>query len=78
MAAQPSCGSDRFLLQHPYVNPRKGAQVMNLLWAVAVLCILFWALGLGFHVAGGLIHILLVLAVVAVLVRLITGRTSTV
>lgn len=51
---------------------------MNLLWAVAVLCILFWALGLGFHVAGGLIHILLVLAVVAVLVRLITGRTSTV
>ena len=48
--------------------------MMNILWAVAVLMVLFWALGWGFHVGGGLIHVLLVVAVVAVLVRLIAGR----
>jgi ABC-type uncharacterized transport system fused permease/ATPase subunit len=48
--------------------------MLNILWAVAVLLVLFWALGLGFHIAGGFIHFLLVLAVAAVLIRIITGR----
>jgi hypothetical protein len=49
--------------------------MLNLLWAVAVLFVLMWALGFAFHVtAGGLIHVLLVLAVVSVLVRVIMGR----
>jgi hypothetical protein len=47
---------------------------MNLLWALVVLLVLLWALGFGFHIAGGLIHVLLVVALVVVLVRLITGR----
>ncbi|MGO8996018.1 MAG: lmo0937 family membrane protein [Polyangiaceae bacterium] len=48
---------------------------MNLLWAVAVVLFLMWMLGFfAFHVAGGLIHLLLVLAVIAVLVRIVTGR----
>ena len=47
----------------------------NLLWALAVILIMMWMLGFfAFHVAGGLIHLLLVVAVVVVLVRLITGR----
>jgi hypothetical protein len=50
---------------------------MNLLWGVALVLFLMWMLGFGFHVAGGLIHLLLVLAVVAVLVRVITGRRLT-
>jgi hypothetical protein len=33
-----------------------------------------WALGFAFHVTGGFIHVLLVLAVVAVLFRIIAGR----
>lgn len=46
----------------------------NLLYFVAVLLIIFWAIGfLGYH-AGGLIHILLVIAVIAVLLRIIQGR----
>ncbi len=49
--------------------------MLNLLWAVAVVLVLMWMLGFfAFHVAGGLIHLLLVLAVISVLVRIITGR----
>ncbi|HSO36376.1 MAG TPA: lmo0937 family membrane protein [Labilithrix sp.] len=49
--------------------------MMNLLWAVAALFILMWALGFAFHVtAGGLIHVLLVLAIVSVVARVIMGR----
>ncbi len=50
---------------------------MNLLWAVAGLFFVMWILGFAaFHVAGGFIHILLVLAVAVVLVRLVTGRSA--
>jgi len=46
----------------------------NLLYTLAVILIIIWAIGfLGFH-AGGIIHILLVIAVVVVLLRLIQGR----
>jgi len=46
----------------------------NLLYIVAVILILFWAIGfLGFH-AGGIIHILLVIAVIAILLRIIQGK----
>jgi hypothetical protein len=46
----------------------------NLLYIVAVILIIAWAVGfVGFH-AGGLIHILLVIAVIAILVRVIQGK----
>ncbi|WP_174298364.1 lmo0937 family membrane protein [Sphingomonas bacterium] len=46
-----------------------------MLWTIAVILIVLWVLGFGvFHLAGGLIHILLVIAVIVVLVRLFTGR----
>jgi hypothetical protein len=46
----------------------------NLLYIIAVLLIIAWAIGfIGFH-AGGIIHILLVIAVIAVLLRLIRGK----
>jgi hypothetical protein len=46
-----------------------------MLWTLAVILIILWALGFGvFHVAGGLIHLLLVIAIVVVLFRVITGR----
>jgi hypothetical protein len=46
----------------------------NLLYVIAVLLVIGWLVGfLGFH-AGGLIHILLVIAAVAVLLRIIDGR----
>lgn len=46
-----------------------------MLWTLAIILLILWALGFGvFHVAGSLIHVLLVIAVVVVLVRVITGR----
>ncbi|MGD0674083.1 MAG: lmo0937 family membrane protein [Polyangiaceae bacterium] len=48
--------------------------MLNLLWGVAGILVVLWMLGFALHVAGGLIHILLVLAVVSVLVRFIAGR----
>jgi hypothetical protein len=47
-----------------------------MLWTLIVLLLLFWVLGFAFHVAGGLIHILLVIAVVLFLVNLVTGRRT--
>jgi len=45
----------------------------NLLHTVALILIVIWAIGfLGFH-TGGIIHVLLVIAVIAVLLRLIKG-----
>ena len=45
-----------------------------MLWTVLVVLIILWALGFGFHVAGGLIHLLLVVALVVLVLQLITGR----
>ena len=45
-----------------------------MMW-LAIILLVAWALGWGvFHVAGGLIHLLLVIAVVVFLYNLITGR----
>ena len=46
-----------------------------MLWTIAVVLLVLWALGMATaYTAGGLIHILLVLDVVAVLIRVIQGR----
>ncbi len=47
-----------------------------MLWTLIVLLFLFWLLGFAFDVAGGLIHILLVIAAVLFLVNLISGRKT--
>ena len=46
-----------------------------MLWTIAVILLILWALGLvTAYTASGFIHILLVLAVVVVLIRVIQGR----
>jgi len=48
----------------------------SLLYIVAVILLILWAIGfVGYHV-GGLIHILLVIAVIAVILRVIQGRRA--
>ncbi|MDR4305857.1 lmo0937 family membrane protein [Chelatococcus sambhunathii] len=48
-----------------------------MLWALVVILFVLWLLGFTvFHVAGGLIHLLLVLAVIVVIYRLITGQRA--
>ena len=45
------------------------------MWTIAVVLIILWALGLiTSYTAGGLIHLLLVIAIVVVLIRVIQGR----
>ena len=48
----------------------------NLLYIIAVILIIGWAIGFIGYSAGGLIHILLVIAIIAILVRLIQGRKA--
>ena len=45
-----------------------------MLWSIIVLLLILWALGFGFHVAGSLIHLLLVVALVVLIFRLVSGR----
>ncbi|HET6681948.1 MAG TPA: lmo0937 family membrane protein [Gemmatimonadaceae bacterium] len=46
-----------------------------MIWTIAVVLFILWLLGFGvFHVAGSLIHLLLVIAVIVVVWRLVTGR----
>ncbi len=46
----------------------------NLLYAIAVILLIVWAIGFIGYSAGGLIHILLVIAVISVILRIIQGR----
>jgi uncharacterized membrane protein YtjA (UPF0391 family) len=52
------------------------AKETDMLWTLIVLLLLFWVLGFAFDVAGGIIHILLVIALVIFVVNLISGRRA--
>jgi hypothetical protein len=45
-----------------------------MLWTIFVILLILWILGFSFHIAGRLIHLRLVIAVVVLIIRLITGR----
>jgi hypothetical protein len=45
-----------------------------MLWTIVVLLLVLWLLGFSLKVMGGLIHILLVVALIIILMRLLTGR----
>ena len=48
-----------------------------MLWALFVILLVLWLLGfLAFHVAGGLIHILLIIAVIVLVIQLVSGRRA--
>ena len=47
-----------------------------MLWTIFAILLVLWLLGFGFHVAGSLIHLLLVIALVVLLIQLITGRRA--
>lgn len=49
-----------------------------MLWTIFAILIILWLLGWGFHVAGSLIHLLLVIALVVALISLISGRRTVV
>lgn len=45
-----------------------------MLWTIVVVLVVLWLLGFTLNVAGGLIHLLLVVALVVGLIQLFTGR----
>jgi hypothetical protein len=45
-----------------------------MLWTIFVVLLILWLLGFSFHIAGGLIHILLILALVVLVFNLVSGR----
>jgi hypothetical protein len=47
-----------------------------MLWTIVGILLVLWLLGFALHVGGGLIHIILVVAVVVFLFQLISGRRS--
>nr|WP_309754967.1 lmo0937 family membrane protein [Flavobacterium sp.] len=47
----------------------------NLLYTIAVILVIFWAIGYFAFSLGSIIHVLLVIAVIAILFRLIQGRS---
>jgi hypothetical protein len=62
------------LKHHPFPEE---VEKMYLLWVIAVVFFVLWLLGFAaFHVTTGFIHLLLVLAVVAVVFQLISGRRT--
>ena len=47
-----------------------------MLWAIAVILVVLWALGLLVHIGGGLIHLLLVVALVVIAVNVLRSRRT--
>ncbi len=51
--------------------------MLNIIWGVAGVLVILWVLGIATSTTmGGLIHILLVLAIVSVVARLVLGRSA--
>ncbi len=47
-----------------------------MLWGIFVILLILWLLGFSLHIAGGLIHILLVIALIVLVINLVSGRRS--
>jgi hypothetical protein len=45
-----------------------------MLWTIVVILLVLWLLGFSLHIGGGLIHILIVIAVIVLIFNLISGR----
>ena len=45
-----------------------------MLWTIFVVLLILWLLGFSLHIAGGLIHILLVVALIVLVINLVSGR----
>ena len=48
----------------------------GLLWAIIVVLFICWLIGFVVHIGGGLIHLLLVIALILIVVNLLTGRRA--
>jgi hypothetical protein len=70
-------GSNRAEACASGINPGINCEEIAMLWTIVVVLLILWLLGFSLHVAGGLIHLLLVVAVVMVIINLLGGRRGT-
>jgi hypothetical protein len=49
---------------------------MRLAWGIVAVLLIFWLLGIGLHVAGSLIHLLLLVAFVVLIIDLLSNRRA--
>ena len=69
------CSSDLVRPWPSAVDPR--SRRFHLLWTIAVILVVLWLLGIvTAYTMGGFIHLLLVIAIIAVLLRVISGRKA--
>ena len=54
----------------------QSAAMGNLLWLIIIILIIAWLAGFSLHIGGGLIHILIVIALILLIYRLATGRRA--
>ncbi|MFA1822476.1 lmo0937 family membrane protein [Virgibacillus oceani] len=47
-----------------------------MLWTILIVLLVLWLLGFSFEIAGSLVHILLVIALVVLIIRLVSGRRA--
>jgi hypothetical protein len=64
-------GSDLFAIADDY------RRRIDMLWTIFVVLGIMWLLGFSLHVGGGLIHLLLIVAVVVLIINLLGGRRGT-
>jgi hypothetical protein len=50
--------------------------MVSLIWTVVVVLFVLWLLGFSLHVAGALIHLLLILAIIGIVYNLLVGRRA--
>ena len=48
----------------------------SLIWTIVVVLFVLWLLGFAVHIGGGLIHLLLVLAIIGIVYNLLVGRRA--
>src|SRR6516164_2485918 len=71
-------GRSRFGTRNPWekFQDRGRALMANVIWTLIVILFVLWLIGLIVHIGGALIHLLLVVAVVALIVNLLTRRRA--
>jgi hypothetical protein len=50
--------------------------MISLIWTIVVVLFVLWLLGFAVHIGGGLIHLLLVLAIIGIIYNLLVGRRA--
>ena len=68
----------RDIRNHNMASGAVARKEVCMLWTVFIVLVVLWLRGFSFHVAGGLIHLLLIIAVISLVLNLLRGRRSSV